>query len=241
MSVPNPIIIDAEVELNDLSVYADVESTDLEVDAETDSELRPMPAISIGTVEEGDEADATMTGSYAFPVLNLVLPRGPQGETGPQGPEGPEGPEGPQGPQGPQGVKGAPGPQGPQGPQGPPGPVQSVNGQTGAVVLDASDVGAFPDTTTFALGYDPESSVGLAEVGDAVTGEPNYTPSGDIQQTIEELKLMTGGTAELTASFYAGTLTLGVSLTPTTATKNVATSAPVFVGNGVHFVIEEES
>ena len=92
---------------------------------------------------------------------------------------------------------------------------------------------------SYALAYDESSSVGLAEVGDAVTGEPNYTPSGDVHQTIEELKLMTGGTAELTASFSNGTLTLGVSLTPTTATKNVATSAPVFVGNGVHFVITE--
>ena len=109
MNVPNPIIIDAEVELNDLSVDADVESTDIEVDAETDGEFRPMPAISIGTVEEGDEADATMTGSYAFPVLNLVLPRGQQGETGPQGPEGPEGPQGPEGQEGPEGPQGPPG------------------------------------------------------------------------------------------------------------------------------------
>ena len=93
----------------------------------------------------------------------------------------------------------------------------------------------------YILTYDDSSSVGLAEVGDAVTGEPNYIPSGDIHQTIEELELMTGGTAELTASFANGTLTLGVSLTPTTATKNVATSAPVFVGNGVHFVIEEDN
>lgn len=168
--------------------------------------------------------------------------QGPSGPTGPQGPQGVQGPTGPAGPaglQGIQGPRGFQGPQGEQGPQGPPGPVQSVNGQTGAVVLDATDVGAIPDTTTFALGYDPDCSVGLAKVGDAVTDEPFYTPSGDIQQTIEELKLMTGGTAELTASFASGTLTLGVSLTPTTATKNVATSAPVFNGNGVHFVIKE--
>ena len=118
-------------------------------------------------------------------------------------------------------------------------PVTSVNSKTGAVSLSASDVGAFPDTTTFALGYDPDCSVGLAEVGDAVTAEPNYTPTGTISQTMENISFMTGGTAELTASFYNGTLTLGVSLTPTTATKNVATSAPVFVGNGVHSVIKE--
>lgn len=219
MSVPNPIIIDAEVELNDLSVDADVESTDLEVDAETDSELRPMPAISIGEVQEGEEAAATMTGTYAFPVLNLVLPRGRQGETG------------------------DPGPQGPQGPQGPPGPVQSVNGKTGAVVLDATDVGALPDsyaapvssvnsktgavtlsaadvgaipdTTTFALGYDPDCSVGLAKVGDAVTDEPFYTPSGTV-------------TAALNWEYKNNKLYIyGVNTT--------------FTGNGVKFAVEQEN
>jgi hypothetical protein len=38
------------------------------------------------------------------------------------------------------------GPQGPVGPIGPAGGVDSVNSQTGDVVLDASDVGAYPDT-----------------------------------------------------------------------------------------------
>lgn len=44
------------------------------------------------------------------------------------------------------GPQGIPGPQGEQGPQGPPGPatgIESVNGQTGPiVVLTAADVGA---------------------------------------------------------------------------------------------------
>lgn len=96
----------------------------------------------------------------------------------------------------------------------------------------------------YILTYDDSSSVGLAEVGDAVTGEPNYTPSGDIHQTMENISFMTGASVggDLSASFSNGTLTLslsGLSITPTTATKNVATSAPVFVGNGVHFVITE--
>lgn len=98
----------------------------------------------------------------------------------------------------------------------------------------------------YVLTYDDSSSVGLAEVGDAVTGEPNYTPSGDIHQTMEEVTFLTDASVsgELSASFSNGTLTLslsGLSITPTTATKNVATSAPVFVGNGVHFVIEEDN
>lgn len=98
---------------------------------------------------------------------------------------------------------------------------------------------------SYELTYDPDCSVGLAEVGTAVTHDPNYTPSGDIQQTVETVTFMTDATfsGNIGASFSNGTLTLSFSglITPTTATKNVATSAPVFVGNGVHFVIEEES
>ncbi|WP_395706794.1 hypothetical protein [Casimicrobium huifangae] len=53
------------------------------------------------------------------------------------------GPMGPVGPAGATGAAGATGPAGPQGPAGPAGgAVASVNAQTGAVVLDASDVGA---------------------------------------------------------------------------------------------------
>ena len=94
----------------------------------------------------------------------------------------------------------------------------------------------------YILTYDPDCSVGSAEVGTAVTHEPNYTPSGDIHQTMEEVTFLTDASlsGELSASFSNGTLTLslsGLSITPSTATKNVATSAPVFVGNGVHFNI----
>ena len=97
----------------------------------------------------------------------------------------------------------------------------------------------------YILTYDPDCSVGLAEVGSAVTHDPNYTPSGDIQQTVETVEFMTGATfsGSLGATYSNGTVTLSLSglITPTTATKSVATSAPVFVGNGVHFVIEENN
>lgn len=95
----------------------------------------------------------------------------------------------------------------------------------------------------YILTYDEASSVGSAEVGTAVTGTPNYTPSGDnIQQTMEEVRFMTGATATLDVGFGGGVLYVnGITITPTTATKQVATSAPVFVGNGVHFVIEEDN
>jgi hypothetical protein len=48
--------------------------------------------LSIGTVEEGEEPDATLTGEFPDQVLNLVLPRGdagPQGEPGTPGATGP--------------------------------------------------------------------------------------------------------------------------------------------------------
>ena len=102
-------------------------------------------------------------------------PAGPQGlkgdtgDTGPQGPKGDTGPQGPQGDTGPQGPKGDTGYGVPTGGTtgqvlakssnadyavtwvnqsgGGGGAVDSVNGQTGVVVLDADDVGALPDTT----------------------------------------------------------------------------------------------
>lgn len=40
------------------------------------------PDISIGTVASGEQASATITGTPANPVLNLVLPQGPQGPQG---------------------------------------------------------------------------------------------------------------------------------------------------------------
>lgn len=51
----------------------------------------PANTLSIGTVQSGTTADATITGTSPNQTLNLVLPQGPQGpqgETGPQGPAG---------------------------------------------------------------------------------------------------------------------------------------------------------
>ena len=113
--IPNPIIVDADVAVSDLLINADVQSNDLEVEGSTGIEMRPMPHITIGnveTLETGEPATATMTGTYAQPVLNLGLPKG---NTGEQGPQGERGPQGEQGIQGPQGVQGETGPQGPQG------------------------------------------------------------------------------------------------------------------------------
>lgn len=49
--------------------------------------------------------------------------------------------QGPEGPPGPAGADGPPGPAGPGGPQGPAGGVSSVNGQAGAITLDAASLG----------------------------------------------------------------------------------------------------
>jgi len=81
------------------------------------------PDIQIGTVstlEAGQPATATITGTPEAPLLNLGLPKG---NTGPQGQQGNTGPQGPQGETGPRGPQGEAGPQGEPGPKGDPGEV----------------------------------------------------------------------------------------------------------------------
>lgn len=48
----------------------------------------PANALTIGTVESGEEAKATITGTTPNQILNLVLPKGDKGDTGAQGPAG---------------------------------------------------------------------------------------------------------------------------------------------------------
>lgn len=75
----------------------------------------PANTLSIGTVEDGGTASATITGTAPNQTLNLVLPAGPQGIQGEPGEPGAQGEVGPQGETGPQGE---PGPTGPQGEPG---------------------------------------------------------------------------------------------------------------------------
>lgn len=113
------------------------------------------------------------------------------------------------------------------------------------VLLTGTGSGGGVDPSDLEIAVNPTSATGTAIVGTAETEAPNYTPSGDIQQTVETVEFMTGATfsGSLGATYSNGTVTLSLSglITPTTATKNVATSAPVFVGNGVRFVIEEDN
>jgi hypothetical protein len=107
--------------------------------AEQGPEGRPN-SLTIGNVQGGATAAATITGSAPSQVLNLTLPQGAQGIQGIQGPVGPVGSTGPQGPvgatgaQGPKGDTGSVGPMGPIGPVGPVGPqgIQGLKGDTGA-------------------------------------------------------------------------------------------------------------
>ena len=122
----------------------------------------------------------TVTLENGSPVINVtVIGSGPAGPQGLQGPQGIQGEQGIQGPEGPAGQDGAPGQDGADGAPGVGvptggttgqvlakasstdydtewvnagggGEVSSVNGQTGAVTLDADDVGALPDDTTAA-------------------------------------------------------------------------------------------
>ena len=49
----------------------------------------PANNLTIGTVESGTTADATITGTTPNQVLNLVLPKGDKGDKGDTGPQGP--------------------------------------------------------------------------------------------------------------------------------------------------------
>ena len=145
-------------------------------------------------------------------------------------------------------------------------PVQSVNGQTGAVSLDipdatsdlvndsgfitaaaipsnvsafSNDAGYLTDATLpdYELTYDALSTVGLAQVGEAVTAEPNYTPTGMVTYQTGAIPISATATLNYTYSNYTLTIT-GVSVTASTPTTPV-TAITGFEGTGVKFAIEE--
>lgn len=106
------------------------------------------PTISVTTLDEGEDATASITPSGTTVAIALGIPkgatgdkgdtgdRGPQGDVGPQGPKGDKGDTGPQGPQGLKGDQGDVGPQGPKGDTGDTGP-QGLKGDKG----DKGDTG----------------------------------------------------------------------------------------------------
>lgn len=103
------------------------------------------PVFSIGTVQAGDITSATITGTQANPILNLVIQRGQQGvagATGLQGLQGVAGAQGPIGLTGAQGIQGATGAAGVNGIDG----VNGVDGKSAyQLAVDAGFVGTEPE------------------------------------------------------------------------------------------------
>lgn len=93
------------------------------------------PVFSIGTVETGDVTSATITGTQANPILNLVIQRG---EAGPQGIQGVKGDRGDIGPTGPAGADGLDGSNGVDGVNGIDG-INGINGTNGVDGIDGVD------------------------------------------------------------------------------------------------------
>ena len=114
--------------------------------------------------------------------------------------------------------------------------VTSWNGQTGDVTYTPPD---------YVLTYDELSSVGYAEIGEAETGEPNYTPSGTVTGSVtkENVTMMSGAAVLLNYSNSAYKLYFGnPDFVPTTTTKKIVTGVSnlTFTGNGVKFAVEQE-
>lgn len=89
---------------------------------------------------------------------------------------------------------------------------------------------------TYTLTYDQNSSVGSAQVGTAVTGTANYTPSGDVVVTTKTVDIPTGTTVYDGVEGYILNIGVGLTITPTEIIDKVT-----FNGNGVHFTIERET
>lgn len=111
----------------------------------------PANTLVIGTVTNGIEAEASITGTSPNQVLNLVLPQGEKGDTGEQGPTGPQGIKGEQGERGPQGEKGLKGDKGEKGDKGDPGSSFTVTGTVDSI-SDLPDPLSVNDGTAYFVG-----------------------------------------------------------------------------------------
>ena len=96
----------------------DLEYENKESEVCIESENIVLNGLTIGTVETGEEASASITGNPPKQELNLVLPRGEQGPQGIQGIQGEQGPKGDTGDIGPQGPAGQDGSNGTDGEDG---------------------------------------------------------------------------------------------------------------------------
>lgn len=129
--------------------------------------------------------------------------------------------------------------------------VTSWNGETGDVTFSESDPtvpswAKQANPPSYELTYDEAVSVGSAEVGEAVTGEPNYTPTGTVTGSVtkQNVTMMSGAAVLFNYSHSAYKLHFGnPDFVPTTTTKSVVTGIGdlAFNGNGVTFAIEQEN
>lgn len=117
---------------------------------------------------------------------------------------------------------------------------QLVNGAGYQTASDVSTAIASAEKT-YHIAYDTESSVGLAEVGVAKTGEPNYIPHGTVEYTMSNVSIPTLDDLSILWGYDNYVLTLqGVNAGGATTQVPVISSIDGFVGDGVKFVIEED-
>ena len=115
----------------------DLEYENKESEVCIESENIVLNGLTIGTVETGEEASASITGNPPKQELNLVLPRGEQGPQGIQGIQGEQGPKGDIGDIGPQGPAGQDGTNGTDGEDG----ITPHIGENGNWFLGETDTG----------------------------------------------------------------------------------------------------
>lgn len=102
------------------------------------------------------------------------------------------------------------------------------------------------DPPTYTLTYDQNSSVGSAQVGTAVTGTANYTPSGDIK-VVGTKKYTINVPASVSRSFSGSGydngiwLSLSVTLYNMSSVDILVPKDITFAGSGVNFIIERDN
>lgn len=86
-----------------LTVVQEQQTSQVQLNNGAKGQAGPANTLSIGTVQSGIQASATITGDAPNQTLNLVLPKGDTGAQGQKGQTGSQGPQGQQGQPGPQG------------------------------------------------------------------------------------------------------------------------------------------
>lgn len=130
-------------------------------------------------------------------------------------------------------------------------PVQSVNGKTGAVVLDASDVGALPDSTAIpSKTSDLTNDSGFVNASGAAAAAPVQSVNGStgavtVQSTITASGILKGSGTAVSAATKGtdyGALAFTVTLTAAGWSSNAQTvSNANFVASGYGYIVSPAS